>query len=62
VLRFSDTPSRALPFCDLGQHTRALLAEHGYDQAEIDRLGADGVVGWPVEVPVASTVGKGSTS
>jgi crotonobetainyl-CoA:carnitine CoA-transferase CaiB-like acyl-CoA transferase len=62
VLRFSDTPSRALPFCDLGQHTRALLAEHGYDQATIDRLGADGVVGWPAELPVASTVGRGPTS
>jgi crotonobetainyl-CoA:carnitine CoA-transferase CaiB-like acyl-CoA transferase len=62
VLRFSDTPSRALPFCDLGEHTRSLLAELGYDEAVIDRLGEDGVVGWPQDIPVASSTGKGATS
>jgi crotonobetainyl-CoA:carnitine CoA-transferase CaiB-like acyl-CoA transferase len=55
VLRFSDTPSRALPFCDLGEHTRSLLAEIGYDEGAIDRLGEDGVVGWPTGMTVASS-------
>ena len=45
VLTFSDTPSLALAFCDLGEHSRALLAEHGYDEAAIDALAAEGVVG-----------------
>ena len=46
VLQLSDTPSRALPFCELGEHTRAILTELGYDAAEIDHLHDDGVVGW----------------
>ena len=48
VIAFSDTPSRALPFCDLGEHSRALLTELGYDEATIDQLADDGVVGLPV--------------
>jgi crotonobetainyl-CoA:carnitine CoA-transferase CaiB-like acyl-CoA transferase len=44
VLQFSDTPSVALPFCELGEHTRALLSELGYDDSEVERLVADGVV------------------
>jgi crotonobetainyl-CoA:carnitine CoA-transferase CaiB-like acyl-CoA transferase len=47
VLRLSDTPSRATSFCDLGEHSRALLAELGYDAADIDQLAADGVVRVP---------------
>jgi crotonobetainyl-CoA:carnitine CoA-transferase CaiB-like acyl-CoA transferase len=47
VLRLSDTAARALPFCELGEHTRALLAELGYDDAEVDRLHEDGVVSSP---------------
>jgi crotonobetainyl-CoA:carnitine CoA-transferase CaiB-like acyl-CoA transferase len=54
VLRFSDTPSRALPFCDFGEHTRTILAEFGYGAAEIDHLRDDGVVEWQAQT-VAST-------
>jgi crotonobetainyl-CoA:carnitine CoA-transferase CaiB-like acyl-CoA transferase len=46
VVSLSDTPSRALPFCELGEHSRALLTELGYADAEIDRLHDAGVVGW----------------
>ncbi len=44
VIDLSDTPSRALPFCEFGEHTHALLAELGYDESEIDRLHDGGVV------------------
>jgi crotonobetainyl-CoA:carnitine CoA-transferase CaiB-like acyl-CoA transferase len=44
VLQFSATPSVALPFCELGEHTDALLAELGYDGAAIDALRRDAVV------------------
>lgn len=47
VLRFSDLATRALPFCELGEHTRPLLAELGYDDAECAALAADGVVAMP---------------
>jgi crotonobetainyl-CoA:carnitine CoA-transferase CaiB-like acyl-CoA transferase len=45
VLQFSDTPSRALPFCELGEASRALLSELGYDDDAIALLHTDGVVG-----------------
>jgi crotonobetainyl-CoA:carnitine CoA-transferase CaiB-like acyl-CoA transferase len=44
-LHFSATPTRvdrAAP--RLGEHTREVLAECGYDDAEIDVLAADGTV------------------
>ncbi len=44
VLSFSETPSLAPAFCELGEHTRAILTGVGYTDDEIDRLGADGVV------------------
>jgi crotonobetainyl-CoA:carnitine CoA-transferase CaiB-like acyl-CoA transferase len=44
VIALSDTPARALPFCDLGEYTRALLAELGYADTEVDQLLEDGVV------------------
>ena len=49
VLTLSDTPSRAPAFCELGEHTRAILAETGYERDEIERLHDDGVVGWLAE-------------
>jgi crotonobetainyl-CoA:carnitine CoA-transferase CaiB-like acyl-CoA transferase len=47
VIQLSDTPSLALPFCDLGEHSRSLLAEHGYDETAIEELVASGAVGSP---------------
>jgi crotonobetainyl-CoA:carnitine CoA-transferase CaiB-like acyl-CoA transferase len=55
VLQFSDTPSRALPVCELGDHTRAILAELGYDQADISRLHDDKAVGWAAEAAALTT-------
>jgi crotonobetainyl-CoA:carnitine CoA-transferase CaiB-like acyl-CoA transferase len=49
VIDFSDTPSQALPFCEFGEHTHALLTELGYEEAEIDALRADGVLAWHSE-------------
>ena len=45
-LTFSDTPARIRtgPPAD-GAHTREVLAELGYDAAEIDALHASGAVG-----------------
>jgi crotonobetainyl-CoA:carnitine CoA-transferase CaiB-like acyl-CoA transferase len=45
VVRFSDTPSRAPGFNDLGEHSRLLLDEHGYEPAEVEELIEAGVVG-----------------
>ena len=44
VLKLSDTPSRALPFCDLGEHSCSLLIEHGYSKEQVDNLLGAGVV------------------
>jgi len=40
---FDDTPKRPAP--KLGQHTREVLAQAGYDDGEIDRLIAEGAAG-----------------
>jgi crotonobetainyl-CoA:carnitine CoA-transferase CaiB-like acyl-CoA transferase len=48
LITFSDTPGRqerATPM--LGQHTREILADVGYSDAEIDGLRASGAVSWP---------------
>ncbi len=44
VLGLSDTPSQVLPFCDLGEHSRSLLLEHGYAKGRVEELIGDGVV------------------
>jgi crotonobetainyl-CoA:carnitine CoA-transferase CaiB-like acyl-CoA transferase len=44
VLQLSDTPSRILPYCDLGEHSRSLLLEHGLAKEHAEALLADGVV------------------
>ncbi|HET6954420.1 MAG TPA: CoA transferase [Acidimicrobiales bacterium] len=45
VLQLSGTPSVALPFCDLGEHSTPLLREHDYDDDAIGELVEAGVVG-----------------
>jgi crotonobetainyl-CoA:carnitine CoA-transferase CaiB-like acyl-CoA transferase len=50
LITFSDTPGRqerAAPM--VGQHSREILAELGYDDAAADDLHARGVVTWPGE-------------
>jgi crotonobetainyl-CoA:carnitine CoA-transferase CaiB-like acyl-CoA transferase len=58
VLRFSDTPGQALPYCDKGEHTRQILGGLGLSDDEISRLKDDDVVTWPAgEQRIASPVG-----
>ena len=46
VVKFSETPCEAgKPYCGLGEHTRAVLEELGYDEATIERLEAKKVIG-----------------
>jgi crotonobetainyl-CoA:carnitine CoA-transferase CaiB-like acyl-CoA transferase len=48
LITFSDTPGRPdRPPPMLGQHTREILAELGYDEAEVNDYRARGVVYWP---------------
>ena len=47
-IHFSATPTRITrPAPLLGQHTREILADYGYDDAAVDVLVADGVVAAP---------------
>jgi crotonobetainyl-CoA:carnitine CoA-transferase CaiB-like acyl-CoA transferase len=58
LLRFSRTPGEARPYCDLGEHTRTILHELGYDKDEMVRLKEDNVVDWLAdETKVAATSG-----
>jgi crotonobetainyl-CoA:carnitine CoA-transferase CaiB-like acyl-CoA transferase len=44
-LKFSETPGAVAAGAPIyGEHTRAVLAEHGYDEAEIEALIAEGAV------------------
>ena len=46
VVRFSQTPCRVgLPYLGLGEHTRVVLRELGYDEARIAELQAANVIG-----------------
>jgi crotonobetainyl-CoA:carnitine CoA-transferase CaiB-like acyl-CoA transferase len=48
LINFSDTPcrqERAAPM--VGQHTREILAELGYDEEAIGGYRSKGIVGWP---------------
>ena len=58
MLRFSETPAAVRPHCELGEHTRALLEELGYDQSEAAELRQADVVAWPT--PNNETVSTGS--
>ena len=49
LIQLSETPGLAPPFCELGEHTRAILGELGYDDDEMGRLKDDNVVTWPAE-------------
>ncbi len=40
---FEGFANRLAPACAAGEHTRAILAELGYDEESIDRLAAAGV-------------------
>lgn len=44
LITLSETPSVALAFCELGEHSRSLLTELGYSGEAIDGLAASGVV------------------
>jgi crotonobetainyl-CoA:carnitine CoA-transferase CaiB-like acyl-CoA transferase len=58
VVRFSDTPSQARSFCELGEHTRSILRELGYDESEMTDLKAGDVVTWPAEDEALATAGS----
>jgi crotonobetainyl-CoA:carnitine CoA-transferase CaiB-like acyl-CoA transferase len=49
AIGLSETPCAAGAYCEIGEHTRAILAELGYDEDTIARLKADAVVTWPDE-------------
>ena len=50
LITFSDTPTKQeRPTPMLGQHTREILGELGYDDGAIDDLGSRGIVSWPDE-------------
>ena len=47
MITFSETPGVARPHCELGEHTRMILAELGYDEADMSALRDADVVAWP---------------
>ena len=50
LITFSDTPGRPQrPTPMLGQHTREILGELGYDDSTVDDLYSRGVITWPGE-------------
>jgi crotonobetainyl-CoA:carnitine CoA-transferase CaiB-like acyl-CoA transferase len=56
-IKFSDTPGgvrRAAPL--LGQHTREVLREHGFSDAELDQMAAQGVI----QIPASTKEGTAS--
>ena len=46
LVEFSLTPGLYRPSAQIGQHTKPLLRELGYDEAQIEDLGKRGVVQW----------------
>jgi crotonobetainyl-CoA:carnitine CoA-transferase CaiB-like acyl-CoA transferase len=55
-IKFSDTPGsvrRAAPV--LGQHTREVLREHGFSDAEIDQMDAHGAIQLPASTKKGAT-------
>jgi crotonobetainyl-CoA:carnitine CoA-transferase CaiB-like acyl-CoA transferase len=58
MLRFSESPGEARPHCELGEQTRAILHELGYDQTEMTELRNAAVVGWPTTDTETLSVGS----
>jgi crotonobetainyl-CoA:carnitine CoA-transferase CaiB-like acyl-CoA transferase len=54
LITFSATPGEAGPHCELGQHTRSILDELGYDADAIAALREADVVAWPDAADEAS--------
>lgn len=57
MVRFSETPGPVRPHCEMGEHTRSILGELGFSQAEMASLHDDQVVAWPLdqaEAPAAA--------
>src|ERR1700730_13894288 len=55
-IKFSDTPGgvrKAAPI--LGQHTQEVLLEHGFSDAEIDQMAAQGAIQMPVSTKKGAT-------
>jgi crotonobetainyl-CoA:carnitine CoA-transferase CaiB-like acyl-CoA transferase len=56
MVRFSETPAPVRPHCEMGEHTMAILAELGFDEAEMTALHDDQVVAWPLtQAEIAAT-------
>jgi crotonobetainyl-CoA:carnitine CoA-transferase CaiB-like acyl-CoA transferase len=48
LIQFSDTPAHVHgPPPRVGENTKEILGELGYDEQQIEKLFADGVVNWP---------------
>jgi crotonobetainyl-CoA:carnitine CoA-transferase CaiB-like acyl-CoA transferase len=48
LIHFSETPGRVGPHCEMGEHTRMILDELGYDEEQMNSLKDDNVVSWPI--------------
>jgi crotonobetainyl-CoA:carnitine CoA-transferase CaiB-like acyl-CoA transferase len=46
LVEFSLTPGLYRPSAQIGQHTKPLLRELGYDESQIEDLGSRGIVQW----------------
>ena len=49
LIGFSTTPGCVRAFCEMGEHTRTILGELGYDEAAMTQLKEAGVVAWPAD-------------
>ena len=51
VVQLSETPAVVTRFSELGEYTRAILAELGYDDEHMAQLHEAKVVTWPAAEP-----------
>ena len=51
VVQLSETPAVVTGYSELGEYTRAILAELGYDDEQMALLHEDKVVTWPADEP-----------